>query len=256
MQSFPSPGYAPAPAPAAPPAYAPAPQPSYGPYQRPPWAPKDEVAKREEYVRVGPPGVYRHDGLYLRFAGGIGLGSNSSESSEDFSDVDSGEPASFVGEDSAFAAATEVALGFTAVPGLVVGVGIYTVVIPALEMEGVASGRGKYEFDTSQLALFSPFADFYVDPDAGLHFQAGFGLAAYVAGQAYPSGEGEGTRAHTGTGPGLMLGVGHEWWVAEQWSLGLLGRVLYAWTDGSDPEAVAWSHTTLSPTAMITATYH
>ena len=231
-------------------------QPVYGPYQRPPWQPKDEAAEREDYVRVGPPGVYRHDGFYMRLAGGIGSGRDSAESSEDFDDFDTGEPTSFDAAGSGFAAATEIAVGFTTSFGLVLGAGVYTAVIPALEMDGATIGSGKYEFATSQLALFSPFADFYPDPDAGLHFQGGFGFAVYVAGQAYPATSGEDARAHTATGPGFMLGVGYEWWVAEQWSLGLLGRVLYAWTDGTDPESVSWSHKTLSPTLMVTATYH
>jgi hypothetical protein len=207
-------------------------------------------------VRIGPPGVREHDGLYLRFAGGLGIGRDRAESSEDFENIDTGDAESFDGAGSAFAAATEVAIGFTPLRGLVLGVAVYSATIPALELESTSIADGSYEYEVSQLAIFSPHVDFYLNPDRGLHFQGGFGFATYIAGQAYPSLDGPDARAHTATGLGFMLGVGHEWWVGDQWSLGLLARVLYAWTDGSDPESVDWSHKTLAPTAMITATYH
>jgi hypothetical protein len=218
--------------------------------------PKDEVIEREEYVRIGPPGVYAHDGLYLRFAGGLGIGRDRAESSAGFEDITSGEDQSFDGAGSAFSAATEVAIGFTPIRGLVLGGAIYTATIPSLEIDDPGIGSGSYEYEVSQLAIFSPHIDFYLNPDRGLHFQGGFGFAAYIAGLAAPAAAGRETRAHTATGLGFMLGIGHEWWVGEQWSLGLLARVLYAWTEGSDPESITWSHKTLAPTALVTATYH
>jgi hypothetical protein len=230
--------------------------PVYGPYQRSPWVPPDQGPERGDYVRTEPPNKYRHDGFYLRLAGGIGIGRDSAESDARYETGRTPGLVAFEGAGSGFAAATEVAIGFTPVGGLVLGAGIYTATIPSLDAGPQPMGRGSYEWELSQLAIASPHVDFYLDPDRGLHFQGGFGLATYVTGEAKPSGSGAKARAHTGVGLGFMLGIGHQWWVAEQWSLGLIGRVLYAWTEGIDPEGVTWSHSTLAPSLLLAATHH
>jgi len=32
-----------------------------------------------------------------------------------------------------------------------------------------------------------------------------------------------------------MLGIGHEWWIGEQWSTGILVRATSGWVSGTDP---------------------
>jgi hypothetical protein len=206
--------------------------------------------------RILPTTRFRHDGLYLRFAGGLGILRDRAESGEGFRHPSSGEFKAFDGAGSGMAAATEVALGATPGGGFAIGGAIYTATVPSLEMDDTGVSEGRYDYELSQLALFALHADFYPDPEQGLHFQAGLGLAAYIAGMGFPVGQGQDARAHTSTGFGLMLGAGHEWWVAEQWSMGLLARMLYAWTGGVDPESLGWNHKTFAPTLMVTATYH
>ena len=54
-----------------------------------------------------------------------------------------------------------------------------------------------------------------------------------------------------------MFGVGYEWWVSDQWSVGVLGRMALAWTTGKDTADVRWYHTIgASPSILFTATFN
>jgi hypothetical protein len=52
-----------------------------------------------------------------------------------------------------------------------------------------------------------------------------------------------------------MLGVGYEWWIADQWSVGLMGRFLYAAASGSDNRGVNWEHTAYAPSVLVGLTF-
>jgi hypothetical protein len=58
-----------------------------------------------------------------------------------------------------------------------------------------------------------------------------------------------------------MVGFGHEWWVGDQWSLGILGRVTYGSLTGKEefrslPSDTEWSHSVLAPSVLMSVTYH
>src|SRR6185503_7536619 len=106
-----------------------------GPYQRnPPKADAKEDNLRPEYALVEPAGIRTHDGLYVRFAGGLGGMSDGIDGSGSALSRGSvtGEP-DFSGSASGLAFATEIALGFTPVSSLVIGGGVYTVTAPSSE---------------------------------------------------------------------------------------------------------------------------
>jgi len=227
-----------------------------GPYQRNP--PKDDAKKdeRPEYALGDPAGLRTHDGFFFRLAGGLGAMSDAIDGSGSFlargSLTGTNE---FSGTASGLAFATEVSVGFTPVSSLVIGAGVYTATAPSPKSDesGVA---GKYEFKLTQLELFALFGDYYFGPHSGLHAQAGGGFGAMIMGQGTGQEGGPGTHAHTAVGPGLMLGGGYEWWVSEQWGMGLLGRAIYGWSSGSDPKGVSWEHGTLGWALLASATYH
>jgi hypothetical protein len=231
-----------------------------GPYVRPPPAP-DAPAPGSASAEAARPATdprYRHDRFFFRFGAGFGSG-------RDIVDV-SGANFQFVGgspthnSTSTLAIATEVALGGTPSRGLVVGAGIFNM----LMLETKTSMRETpidYEFASSQLALFSPFLDWYPWDTQGLHGQAGLGLASFVMGGGAPDFQTRANpvsraRAHAALGLGLMLGVGYEWWVAEQWSVGGLLRMLRGWTQGTDPDGVQWAHDSIAYSILMTTTYH
>jgi hypothetical protein len=52
-----------------------------------------------------------------------------------------------------------------------------------------------------------------------------------------------------------MVGVGYEWWIADQWSLGFSGRFTFASASGTDNRRVGWEHTAYAPSVLIGLTY-
>jgi hypothetical protein len=230
------------------------------PYQRPPdaWMPGYEPRGRPTYVYIRDPHGHRHDGLYLRVAWGVGTASDSVEADRELPTIRSlsFRPELFNGDASGFAAATELAVGWTLGHGLVLGIGVYTATVPSAEATMGDPRTGNYVYRVSQQALVSPIVDFYFFPKLGFHAQAGVGLATYIAGVADPVDSGPRAQAHTATGIGFMGGVGYEWWVTRAWSIGLLARVVYGSTTGNDPRGVEWSHKTFVPAALVGATYH
>jgi hypothetical protein len=197
-----------------------------------------------------------HDGFYLRFAGGFGSGSDTMTVSDDrfgFDDEDGRE-----GTAQGLVGATEVAVGATVGSGVAVGFGIYTTLTGSSDAPTTGSDS-QYEFNASQLAIFSPFVDYYVLPNRGLHLQAGAGLATFVMGQGNvhddPS-SGPTARPHTALGLGILIGVGYEWWVSEEWGLGVLGRMTRGFTEGQDGGLDEWVHDTSGWCLLMSATYN
>lgn len=72
--------------------------------------------------------------------------------------------------------------------------------------------------------MVGPFVDVYPSATLGWHAQALVGYAqvsyAEITQNPYFGG--------SPSGIGLMAGIGHDWWVNEKWSIGLLGRITYA----------------------------
>jgi hypothetical protein len=62
-------------------------------------------------------------------------------------------------------------------------------------------------------------------------------------------------------GYALTVGAGYDWWIAEQWSLGALGRLQYAKTatnveDPPDLPETTLIYEPLSAAALVSLTYH
>ena len=227
-----------------------------GPYRRPPY--RDEPEEKEAARRRRDDPRHLHDGLYFRYAAGLGLGADyvdTGNSEYDFRREDKSRAVI-----SGFAAATEVALGGTPLLGMAVGAGVYTVTMPS--SDAFVSDPGmKYGFRTSQLALFAPFVDYYILPRQGFHVQGAVGLSVYIMGQGEPTYQLYDDpfpiiRAHTAPGVGFMLGVGHEWWVAEQLGVGALARMVQGFTSGTDQDGVNWVHQTGAYSLLLSVTYH
>ncbi len=230
-----------------------------GAYQRaaPPARPQAKPESRGTYVRVVDRSRRRHDGLYFRFALGIGLGHEHVTSDRPLPSTSAFNffPAPLDASGGAFAAATELSIGFTPFPGVVLGVGSFTTTIPRLSAKSKDLMTGNYDFAVSQLAVLGPLLDWYFFPKYGFHAQISPGVATYVAGAGLPRNEGPLAQAHTAIGFGFILGAGYDWWIGDQWSLGLLGRFSYGTTSGSDGTA-EFSHKTYSPAVLVTLTYH
>ena len=177
-----------------------------------------------------------HDGFYLQAAGGLGYLSSSAEVA--------GTTVSYHG----LSFPSHLLLGGTPGGGFVIGGGFLGDWVPApsatIEGGGV-SGTVELTDVTLTLIGLGPFIDFYPDPAKGLHFQALVGWGGLEA--SYQGNAG----GSDPTGLVLSIGGGHEWWVSTQWSIGVMGRLVYAPLSLNDI-----SYTTIAPALMATFTYH
>lgn len=90
------------------------------------------------------------------------------------------------------------------------------------------------------------FLDYYTDPDSGFHLMAELGY-----GQVDTSG----SKTSSATLGGVFVagGLGYDWWVSDNWSLGLLGRFGFGATEHSQSGTKQWL---MLPALNFTATYH
>ncbi len=124
------------------------------------------------------------------------------------------------------AIALEIALGGALSPGIILA-GSYSV---------LTVGNAKLTNDTRSyrpehdmgLTMLAAMLDVYPNPRAGFHFGGGLGFAsvrvrANEDAQASDGGQ---------NGFGIAPHIGYEWWVSNYWGLGVLGRFVFARTEG------------------------
>jgi len=105
--------------------------------------------------------------------------------------------------------------------------------------------------DALTLGVIGPFVQFYPDPTAGLNFRL-------LAGYASASGTDD-DADEAATGLGVVAGVGHDWWVGEQWSIGVMARFTYAnvkYESDSTGRTITQKYNAMVPGAVVTFTYH
>lgn len=139
--------------------------------------------------------------------------------------------------------------GGTLSPGFVLGGGTANVIAlsPTVEVNGE-----EFETDddiTLNLSTIGPFATFYPDPHGGLSFMAMASFAVLSASN------GEDTSDNNPTGFALTAGAGYDFWVAPEWSIGVMGRFTYA-SVSNDEEGIDYSYSVLAPALLASFTYH
>jgi hypothetical protein len=117
---------------------------------------------------------------------------------------------------------------------------------PSAEVtSGGVTQSGDLQDITLTLIGIGLFADIYPDPTGGLHFQPFVGWGGLEATYQGNSGGSDPTGLVT------ALGVGYEWWMADQWSIGAMGRFTYA---PLKLNSVGYNTTAFA--ALATFTYH
>jgi hypothetical protein len=193
------------------------------------------------------PGAHVHDGFYMRVASGFGVMDERLSASGN------------KGRNRGMATVGELSFGGTLGSGWVLGGGIYSADLIASTYKSAPGSPNSVPLELDPelrgLALIAPFFDWYPNPARGFHFQAALGLATLtprVFGD--PATE---QSEYLAVGGALMLGTGYEWWVADEWSLGILTRTTVAVLGGKDEAAVRWVHIiTTSPSLLLSLTYH
>jgi hypothetical protein len=193
-----------------------------------------------------------HDGFYLRFAVGFGVYDER---------LDSASSASYGGKIEArsrgISTQQEVAIGGTIARGLVLGGGIYTadLIASTLKLDQGSGVPDELDTELRTFILLGPFLDYYGNPRRGFHLQGALGLAVLtprMAGDLSTDND-----IYRAIGGGLMLGTGYEWWVADEWSLGILARLTLNVLTGKDDSDVRWTHVALTtPSLLVSLTYH
>jgi hypothetical protein len=194
-------------------------------------------------------GTRLHDGFYLRIASGFGV------VDERLSSI-GGSQTEVEGRNRGVATVAEFALGGTLGKGWVLGGGIYSADLIASTYKTVADRGPPVALDPElrSLALIAPFCDYYPTPAEGLHFSLALGLATLTP-RVFGDRATEQSR-YLAVGGGLMLGTGFEWWVSDEWSLGVLARTTVAILTGTEEEQ-RWRHVvSTSPSLLLTLTYH
>jgi hypothetical protein len=220
---------------------------------------RGECLTREEQRYTAT--VRRHDGFYLRLELGFGglFGSRTERDSFDGLQLD--------GSVSGLAQVGALMMGGTLAPGIVLGGGAWGVNAPAASYHGdVRTDAGltnsrvaadqRVDVDLASLSIIGPFVSWYPDPARGLHAEVALGVALATIGDASELRGGEVLTVwdySDNGGVGTVLSGGYDFWVGEQWSLGLFGRVSYAYvvTSKETNTLSAWS-----PAFGVAVTYH
>lgn len=162
---------------------------------------------------VKPPGEHHHDGFFLRITAGVSYLRDAYEASSGSALVDVNGSGTVTG----FGQAHELSIGGAVAPGLILA-GAYAADI-ARTTKTQSDGTPANADNAYVLATIGPMVDFYPNPGGGLHFElgVGFGVSSGVQPEGFDGG--------AGTGVGVFVGGGYEWWVAPQWGLGGLLRL-------------------------------
>jgi hypothetical protein len=205
-------------------------------------APPDVETKRAEVVCPAvDPGARRHDGFFARSDAGLAfLWANVSGS---------GAPPNRTGI-RGLGQSASISIGGTPKPGLVVGGTMWTA---RIDPSFIENGKTVTPDDDSvkvTMLRVGPFLDWYPDPSRGFHAQ----LAAAFTAQVETNEKGDAIKP-AAVGASLAVGAGHEWFILDEISIGLLGRVAFGRVvrePSHGEEHMLW----LVPELAFTATYH
>lgn len=205
-------------------------------------APKETESEPKPRL-VDPASIRHHGGFFLRLSIGVGYLWNHVEgrnNSEKFTLRGSIVP-------------LEVLVGGTALPGLVIGGGLW--LNPGLQFKYETDiGSSDLEDNHSLMfAQFGPFVDYYIDPKQGLHFLGAVTIANFELNQR--DNFDTTTADLDANGFAFTLGVGQEFWIGKQWSAGVLGKFTYATLSRSEA-GLSYDHEILTPAVVATFTLH
>jgi hypothetical protein len=184
--------------------------------------------------RVAMADAGKHDGGYFQLQGGLGY-------------YHAG--ASAGGSDVAFSGLTipmGIMIGHSfIIPGLTIGGGAIVDYAPGpgYKVNGTSANTG---VSVKQFVLgLGGFADYYLSPDGGLHVQ---GFVGWGGLETSANGNVGGSDP---TGLVLALGAGYDFFISDEWSFGVMGRLLYG------PFSLnSVSYNTIAPAVVATLTYN
>jgi hypothetical protein len=203
---------------------------------------EQQQSARKMDVSVPGPGervrrsAYVHEGFYLRTSVGPGWQWTSFNDRGDLNVDLSGN---------SFAFGVDLMIGASPSPGIALGLGVLS--NTGLNMELDYDGSGVARTDAGHF-IVGPFFDAFPDNRSGWHLGGELGFATSQF-ERQPNFVG------ATYGAGAAAWVGHDWWVAPEWSAGLMLRLSGAYMFGSQDEIDARS-TAVTTTLLVTLLYH
>ena len=192
-------------------------------------------------------GVRHHDGFYAEIALGPSMIRDSFESGEGTVFFERTE-----GTVTGYGHSQHIAIGGSVAPGLVIA-GAAAVDIARTTSADSEGGAVNPDDDYAIITL-GPMVDWWFDPDAGFHALLGFGFGATSGVQP------EGADGGSASGLGVFAGIGHKWWISDEWGLGALLRVNHVRGTESVVTIITDTyeieHQALGFALMFSATYH
>ncbi len=179
-----------------------------------------------------------HEGFYLRMNLGVGvLRANIDDDGTSAFDLDL----------AGFSTGFDVLIGGSPARGLAIGGGFFTNTAISARVE-----RGSRDVGDRNMTVgfLGPFIDGFPNPKKGWHLGGTIGLAAVKVEEDSP-----GDDVASAKGLGGAAWFGHGWWVADEWSMGLMLRFAASATTADD-SVRDLTIGTFSSTLMFSALYH
>jgi hypothetical protein len=204
-------------------------------------------------AQANPFGYHEHDRLYVRWSGGVASLSVARSTERE----GTASSSAYEGDSSSLGGASifaELSIGGTPFRNLVIAGTLLGNNLPAAWLN-LASGSRLVLGSPLWFAFLGPTVDFFPLRSGGFHAGVGVGWAVATAGVQ---------QDHLfdtigGGGVGGTLSTGYDVWVADDWSLGLIGRAVVARIRGEEQAATAVGreHDTVSSFSVaVTALYH
>ena len=144
----------------------------------------------------------------------------------------------------------ELYLGGMPIPGLAIGgfLSGASAIGPTVRINGLRVSSS----DTGlTLVTIGPYIDFYPNPHKGFHVLGTLGFARLTA----RFDDGAISASDSGTGFTLGGGIGYDWWVSPDWTLGILGRLTFADTSRTFG-GVSVSESTFLPAVLFSVSFN
>lgn len=215
------------------------PPPGYG-YAPPP--PPDAAALRARTVRT-------HDGFQLRM--GLGVSRLNDTISQTSAPGLGGASVVASGKARGTGLALEVMLGGNVSSQVVLGGGVTFASVEHPTIDGGDTAKV-----TINYGLIGPYVDWYPDPKGGFHvlLQAGVAMVDVQPDVSFDSS----SESTSSSGVGVAPAIGYEWWIGEQWSFGVVGRITFleATSNRRAFTNVDEKHSIVAPSLLATFVYH
>lgn len=149
---------------------------------------------------------HKHDGFYLRLTTGVG-------STTSIEETEVGE-LSFSG----MSGNTTLGIGYAVVENLIINLDIFasSVADPTVEIDGKDVGAVDAEVTITNIGVG---ATYYIMP-ANVYLTGSIALATGSVGSGRVKVESE-------TGYGINVAIGKEWWVSDNWGIGVAGQLFH-----------------------------